>query len=164
MTTSTLPVATTPPPSDDTLINTLIMSHGSVALAAERLDLPTTDLVSRLPALPYDQLLAGIRVARLLKLFDSLTILQDVVVNTLEMLTPEGRARLLVQLSDRLDNAVGVAPPVQAADPNHSNNFQFNFGSPEAAEDARVELAQRIINIDGKFARAPEEPDPSTAD
>lgn len=145
-----------PPASDDTIINALINAHGSVALAAERLDVQPDAIVSRLPSLPYEQLLAGIRVARLLKIYDALTVVQDVVVNTLDHLSPEGRVKLLTQLSDRLDNQ--VLPPVQVPSESGSGpNFQFNFGSREEQEDARVELAKRIVNIDEGFTRAPVE-------
>lgn len=145
-------------PSNDTLITTLINAHGSIALAAERLTLPLDELLTRLPALPFEQLLAGIRVARLLKTYNDLTILEDVVTNTLEFLTPEGRAKLLIQLTDRFNSAV-APPPVQGADSHPTNAFQFNFGTLEAQEDARAELAKRIINIDSRFARATREPD-----
>ena len=158
----TAPTTVAPIVADDTIINALISAHGSVALAAERLDIDPSEVVSRLPSLPYDQLLAGIRVARLLKIYDSLTVLQDVVVGSLELLSPRDRIKLLTQLSDRLDNQ--ALPPVQSADPSASGpNFQFNFGSPESQEDARVELAKRIINIDEGFTRTPVESDTGQA-
>ena len=133
----------TAPISDNTIISTLVASHGSISLAAERLHISTTALVERLPSLPYATLVAGIKATRLLQAFDTFTVMKDVLINTLPDLSPDRRAKLFIEFADRFQTM--LEPPVQGA--SAQNNIQVNFGSPEQLEDARASLASRLITL-----------------
>ena len=135
--------------SDSKLIASLVGAHGHVALAAERLKVSPSDVLERLPSLPYDQLTAAVKASRLLKAHDAFTIMMEVVVQSLADMSANERGKFFIQFMDRFQAI--VEPPVQGGSGQApSNNFQFNLGSPEAADDARVALAQRVIDITSK--------------
>jgi hypothetical protein len=154
-------------PTEDALIGTLIKSHGSIELAAERLGVQPQVIVDALPDLAYDRLVAGIKAARLLQMFDAFTVMKDVIFQTLEQLTPEGRAKFFIQFMDRLE--VALNPPVQGGSgqsPSTTLNQQFNFGSAEAQEDARDQLARRLdaASIEPRSPDDLQEPNSTGAD
>jgi hypothetical protein len=139
---------TTTTPTDEVLLSTLIASHGSVSLAAERLNISTADIYSRVPTLNYDNLVTGIKSARILHAFDAWTVMKDVVFLTLEELTPERRAKFMIEFMDRFETMLN--PPVHGGSgqpASNNTNIQLNLGSSEASEDARASLAKRLIDV-----------------
>lgn len=130
-------------PTDEVLISTLIASHGSMTLAAERLHLPVQEVVDRIPDLPYDRLVSGIKAARLLQAFDQLTIMKDVVINTLPDLTPDRRAKFLIEFMDRFE--VMINPPVHGGSGQAGNQTNVFVGGADQLEEARASLASRLV-------------------
>jgi hypothetical protein len=134
------------PHSDSAIIAMITMSHGNLALAAERLKIPEAALVEKLPHLPLEQLQESIKVARLISAYHTFDTIATVVFQTLPEMTPDARAKFLLQYMDRFESM--VTPPVQEGkNPNSMQQFNFNLGSPEAQDDARDNLVRRIYDL-----------------
>ena len=133
---------TIPLPSDDLIVAHLISSHGDVELASERLKIPTTDLLLRLPHLPQELLRKALTNALSLQVFDTLTILRRNLLENLSELTPALQARLLTDLFAQL-SALSATPPVQGNTPT-TNILNVMNGENDSA---KLELARMLERL-----------------
>lgn len=128
----------------DEILTTLIASHGDIKLAAERLHTTPAFIYEAIPDLDYTKLIAGVKAARLLHTFNALTVMQDVVFTTLAELSPESRAKFMIQFMDRLELMVAPPPP-----PVQGASFQLNqlFGADSDDNAPRRALHARIVEV-----------------
>lgn len=132
------------PPTDDQLIVALIGASGDHKLAATRLNVSEQEVLLRLPHLNLDQLIEGVKVARVLQMFRMFTDVKNTVMRQLGELPPANAAKLMVDLADRFETVLN--PPVHGGS-GAQVQINNNMGSSENVEAARAQLASRIIQV-----------------
>lgn len=131
------------------LIPTIVASHGDLALAAERLNISTSELTAQLHTIPTDELATAIRNATLIQNFEIFTSFKLVVLNTLADLSPIQRANFLEKFAQHITGLV-APPPVQGpSGPTSHNTVTLNLlnAMQDASSDAREQLIKRVAEI-----------------